>query len=100
VGVVGSAFRFGQESLSVLPANETLIDFLVKQGFTRDEAAQRNSDRKSWIAIPIGEPSKVFAVIYCDSAIADFFGNKSSQRRKALAGAILGVAEFLTRRYS
>lgn len=100
-GVVGSAFRTGQESHSTLPIGTNVVDFLTeKQGFTRDEAARRNSDRKSWIAVPIGEPNKVFAVIYCDSALADFFGNKNSQRRKALAGAILGVAEFLTRRYS
>ena len=100
-GVVGAAFRTGQVSHSSLPVGENVVDFLTNtQGFTREEAARRNSDRKAWIAIPIGEPSKVFAVIYCDSAITGYFGNKSSQRRKVLAGSILGVAEFLTRRYS
>lgn len=98
-GVVGAAFRTGQESFSSLPVGSNVVEFLTdKQGFTREDAAKRNSDRKSWIAIPIGEPSKVFAVIYCDSRSADYFGNKSSQRRKVLAGSILGVAEFLTPR--
>ena len=100
-GVVGAAFRTGEESHSSLPSGTNVVDFLTSnQGFTREEAARRTPDRKSWIAVPVGKPGKVFAAVYCDSAMAGYFGNKSSQRRKVLGAAILGVADFLTRRYS
>ncbi len=100
-GVEGAAFRTGQESFSKLPSGDNVVDFLTStHGFTREEAARRNPTRKEWIAVPIGEPDKIFAVITCDSATPSYFGNKSSQRRKVLTGAIEGVAAFLLHRYN
>lgn len=95
-GVVGAAFRTGQAAYDKLPANVHIVDHLAAvHGFAREEASQMKQDCKAWAAIPIGDASKVEAVIFLDCKIRDYFGNANQLRRKTLEAATVGVAKFM-----
>lgn len=95
-GVVGTAFRTGESQYDKLPKNISIIEYLIKKhGFDRNEASRVRQDRKSWAAIPVGEPNNVVAVIFLDSNKIDFFGNCNSIPRKMLESATIGVASYV-----
>ena len=95
-GVVGAAFRTGQVQYDKLPNGTSLIDHLVAEhGFDRSEAATMQQDRKSWAAVPVGAAPAIEAVIFLDSAKADFFGKNGHTRRKILEASTVGVANFI-----
>jgi hypothetical protein len=95
-GVVGEAFRTGKAAYAKLPKGMGVVDFLVRQGFGREEAIRMRSDAKSWAAIPAGDP--VVAVLFLDSNIPDFFGKVTGNKRKILEYATMGVAKFIARK--
>lgn len=95
-GVVGQAIRTGESCFYLLPDGADLAEVLVKDfGYTPEEAATKRKDRKSYAAIPVGEPGRIIAVLYIDSDTADLFGRKNSPPRRLLDAARLGVAEFV-----
>ncbi len=93
-GVVGSAFRSTECQFDTLPKNTQVVDHLVREhGFDRQEAATMRQDRRSWAAMPVGDP--VVAVIFLDSVIGDFFGKSKGTRRRIIESSAIGVAAFM-----
>lgn len=95
VGVVGEAFRTGKHVLAKLPSGKDRIQFLMKYGFEREEAAGVKSDTKSWLAVLVGDTNNPIAVLYCDSVETEFFGRKDHFRQNVLRAAVLGIAQFI-----
>lgn len=100
-GVVGAAIQQHQIAHSALPKGVGMVQHLITRwNYSKEEAQSLTSDRKSWIAVPIGEPGNLLCVIFCDSAHADFFGNKASVVRKLLRSCSIGFARALTEAYN
>jgi hypothetical protein len=97
-GAVGTAFRTGKAQYVKLPTDTNVSDFLINShGFERSEISEAQQDRKSWAAIPVGDPGSVVAVVYLDCDIREFFGNINSSKRKTLESTTIGVANFISR---
>lgn len=77
-GIVGLACRTGEaQSLMLskeLKETEYKDILITNWGFTEDEAARVNKERRAFIAIPVVKSDgKVSAVIYCDTKDPDIF---------------------------
>lgn len=110
-GVAGSAFKSRRPAFDSLPPGENFCDWMhTKHGFTVEQAARLTSDRKSWLAIPLGPPlttgGDIFCVVYCDSRLPNFFGKCPKNGNipqtacvKALIGASAGIAKLVLTDY-
>jgi hypothetical protein len=91
-GIVGKAMRNKTKYFDSLPSDTDLVTYLCETyNFTQAEALEKQQDRRSWAAVPVGQ-NPVRAVIFLDCNQRDFFG---PNQQKILDNAIVGVAQYL-----
>ncbi|WP_417384936.1 hypothetical protein [Gimesia sp.] len=100
-GVIGQCVTTANPAYGRRSESSTMEDFIKEAArdynYSAKEIYELSSDRYAWIAMPVIVNSKVRAVLYCDSKLENFFGDKNKPRYNIIASAALGLARHFRR---